>query len=568
MINFKQEIAKQIAKAINLEAKELEAYIEIPKEVKNGDYAFPCFRLAKELKKAPPQIANEIKDKLVMDEVIIEKVEVLGGYLNFYSNKKTLTKEVLTEMAQKEEYGKSELGKGKTIVVEYSSPNIAKPFHIGHLRNTVIGAALYNIYKYLGYHTIGMNHLGDYGTQFGKLIEGYKRWGNEYNLEENPIEELMKIYVRINQLCEQDETVLEACRENFHLLEQKDADCVELWERFKNVSLQEFQKIYDRLGIQFDAMIGESFYIDKMDKVYELLEQANVLQESEGAQIVDLEDQGLGVCMIKKSNGSSIYVTRDLAAIRYRAQTYDFDKCLYVVAYEQALHFKQLFEVAKYLDVPEKCKQGLRHVQYGMVRLSTGKMSTREGNVIKVEDLLTEAINRVEDVIKEKNPEMENPEQEAKKIGIGAVIFHNLANTIIKDQVFDWQNVLNFQGETGPYIQYTYVRTKSVLEKAGYLPKVEDIKIEKLLDEYSQDMIKLIYSFEDILLQVTQKDEPSILARYLIDLAKAFSNFYHENKIIVEDQDLQDARVYLTYSVSRVLKIGASLLGIEMPDKM
>lgn len=568
MINFKQEIAKQIAKASNLDEKELETYIEIPKDVKNGDYAFPCFRLAKELKKAPPQIANEIKDKLVINEIMIEKVEVLGGYLNFYINRQVLTKEVLAEMADNEKYGKSELGKGKTIIIEYSSPNIAKPFHIGHLRTTVIGATLYNIYKYLGYHTIGMNHLGDYGTQFGKLIEGYKRWGNEYNLEDNPIQELMKIYVRINDLCKEDETVLEACRENFRLLEQKDAYCVDLWERFKEVSLKEFQKVYDMLGIQFDSIIGESFYIDKMDKVYELLEQANVLQESEGAQIVNLEDKGLGVCMIKKSNGSSIYVTRDLAAIRYRAQTYDFDKCLYVVAYEQALHFKQLFEVAQYLDIPEKCKKGLRHVQYGMTRLSTGKMSTREGNVIKVEDLLTEAISRVEDVIKEKNSEMENPEVEGKKIGIGAIIFHNLANTIIKDQVFDWDNVLNFQGETGPYIQYTYVRTKSVLEKTGYLPKAEEIKVEKLLDEYSQAVIKLIYSFQDSLLQVTQKDEPSILARYLIDLAKAFSSFYNENKIITEDKELQDARVYLTYSVGKVLKIGASLLGIEMPNKM
>lgn len=568
MINFKQEIAKQIAKASNLDEKELETYIEIPKDVKNGDYAFPCFRLAKELKKAPPQIANEIKDKLVINEIMIEKVEVLGGYLNFYINRQVLTKEVLAEMADNEKYGKSELGKGKTIIIEYSSPNIAKPFHIGHLRTTVIGATLYNIYKYLGYHTIGMNHLGDYGTQFGKLIEGYKRWGNEYNLEDNPIQELMKIYVRINDLCKEDETVLETCRENFRLLEQKDAYCVDLWERFKEVSLKEFQKVYDMLGIQFDSIIGESFYIDKMDKVYELLKQANVLQESEGAQIVNLEDKGLGVCMIKKSNGSSIYVTRDLAAIRYRAQTYDFDKCLYVVAYEQALHFKQLFEVAQYLDIPEKCKKGLRHVQYGMTRLSTGKMSTREGNVIKVEDLLTEAISRVEDVIKEKNPEMENPEVEGKKIGIGAIIFHNLANTIIKDQVFDWDNVLNFQGETGPYIQYTYVRTKSVLEKTGYLPKAEEIKVEKLLDEYSQAVIKLIYSFQDSLLQVTQKDEPSILARYLIDLAKAFSSFYNENKIITEDKELQDARVYLTYSVGKVLKIGASLLGIEMPNKM
>lgn len=568
MINFKQEIAKKIAKAIQLNEKELETYLEIPKDTKNGDYAFPCFRLAKELKKAPPQIANEIKEKIEIDTTKIEKVDVLGGYLNFFVNKQLLTKEVLTEIAKNEEYGKSQKGKGKTILVEYSSPNIAKPFHIGHLRTTVIGAALYNVYKYLGYHTIGMNHLGDYGTQFGKLIEGYKRWGNEYNLEENPIEELMKIYVRINELCKEDESVLDACRENFRLLEQKDAYCIELWEKFKAISLKEFQKIYDMLGIKFDAIIGESFYIDKMDKIYELLEEAQVLKESEGAQIVDLEDKGLGVCMIKKSDGSSIYVTRDLAAIRYRAQTYHFDKTLYIVAYEQALHFKQLFEVAQYLDIDEKCKQGLRHVQYGMVHLSTGKMSTREGNVIKVEDLLAEAMNRVEEIIKEKNPEMQDLKVEAKKIGIGAVVFNNLANTIIKDQVFDWNNVLNFQGETGPYIQYTYVRTKSVLEKAGYLPKIEEVKEEKLLDTYSQNVIKLIYSFEDILTQVTMKEEPSILARYLIDLAKAFSVFYNENKIITEDKELQNARIYLTYSVGKVLKIGANLLGMEMPDKM
>ncbi len=308
--------------------------------------------------------------------------------------------------------------------------------------------------------------------------------------------------------------------------------------------------------------------MDKMDKIYEILENAKVLKESEGAQIVDLEDKGLGACIIKKSDGTSIYATRDLAAIRYRAKKYDFDKCLYVVAYEQALHFKQLFEVAKYLDIPEKCKQGLEHVQYGMVRLSTGRMSTREGNVIKVDDLLLEAISRVKKIIKEKNPKMENSEEIAKKIGIGAVIFNNLSNTIIKDQVFDWDNVLSFQGETGPYIQYTYVRTKSVLEKVEYIPKSEDINVENLLDEYSQNILKLIYDFENILIQVTQKNEPSILARYLIDLAKAYSNFYNENKILNENQELQDARIYLTYSVGKVLKIGATLLGLQMPDKM
>lgn len=567
MIDFKQEIASYIAKATNLKQEELQNYIEKPKDTKNGDYAFPCFRLAKELKKSPINIANEIKEKIVINENIIEKLDVSSGYLNFYINNKLLAKEVLKE-AEKEEYGKSTIGEGKTVLVEYSSPNIAKPFHIGHLRTTVIGAALYNIYKYLGYNTVGINHLGDYGTQFGKLIEGYKRWGNEYNLDENPIDQLMKIYVRINELCKQDKTVLDNCRENFRLLEQKDEYCTNLWKKFKKLSLEKFQKVYDLLGIHFDSWIGEAFFIDKMDDVYQVLKNANVLKESEGAQVVDLEDKGLGICIIKKSDGSSIYITRDLAAIRYRAQTYNFDKCLYVVAYEQALHFKQLFEVAQYLDIPEKCKHGFKHVKFGMTRLSTGRMSTREGNIIKAEDLLLESTKRVEKMIKEKNPEIENYVEDSKKIGIGAVIFNNLSNTAIKDQVFDWDNVLNFQGETGPYIQYTYVRTKSVIEKAGYIPKSQEINVDNLLDEYSQNILKLIYDFENILIQITEKDEPSILSKYLIDLAKAYSSFYNENKIINENKELQDARIYLTYIVGKVLKIGSNLLGIEMPNKM
>lgn len=569
MTNFKQEIAKQIAKAINVNEKELETYIEIPKDVKNGDYAFPCFRLAKELKKAPPQIANEIKEKIVIDQSIIEKVEVLGGYLNFFVNKQLLTKEVLKEIATKEEYGKSKIGEGKNIVIDYSSPNIAKPFHIGHLRSTVIGGALYNIYKYLGYNTIGINHLGDYGTQFGKLIEGYKLWGDEYDIEKDPINELTKIYIRINQACKEDENILNACRDNFKKLEEGDPYCTQIWEKFKDLSLKEFQKIYDLLGSKFDSWNGEAFYSDKMPEVIEILEKTGRLVESQGAKIIDLEEQGISTpCIIEKSNGSSTYATRDLAAILYRARTYDFDKALYLTSYEQVLHFKQVFEVAKLLGLDEKYIKGLNHVPFGMVLLPTGKMSTREGNVVKLEELLSEAIQRAEKIIEEKNPDLENKKEVAKKVGIGAVIFNDLANSRVKDEIFEWDNVLNFQGETGPYIQYTYVRTKSVLEKAGYVPKVEEINAEKLSDEYSQSIIKLIYSFEDILVQVTDKEEPSILARYLIDLAKAFSSFYNENKIITEDKELQDARIYLTYSVDKVLKIGSGLLGIEMPDKM
>lgn len=568
MVNFKRIVAEKIAKAAELDVEEIYSYIEIPPNQDMGDYAFPCFKLAKTLRKAPPVIATELKEKIDEDNNI-EKIDIAGGYLNFYINKIELTKTVLQEIdSKKESYGSNESGKNKNIVIDYSSPNIAKPFHIGHLRNTVIGAALYKIYKYLGYNTTSVNHLGDYGTQFGKMIEGYKRWGSEYDLEANPIDECMNIYVRINNLCKEDEEVLELCRENFKKIEEGDPYCVEIWNKFKSLSLKEFQKIYDLLGVTFDSFNGEAFYSDKMDEVVEILEKNNCLKESEGAKIVDLEDKGLGVCMIKKSNGSTSYATRDLAAVLYRSRTYDFDKCLYVVAYEQNLHFKQIFEVAKNLEIPEKCLNGLEHVAYGMVRLTTGKMSTREGTVIKVDELLQEAIDRVQKVIEEKNPDMENRSEEAKKIGIGAVIFNNLCSTIIKDQVFDWNTVLNFNGETGPYIQYIYVRTKSVLEKAGYVSNINEVNFELLQDKESLKVIQTLYNFENILMSVVDKNEPSLLARYLIELAQSYSNFYNENKIIDDNKDIQNARVYLSYAVGNVLKTGAGLLGIQMPNKM
>ncbi len=568
MKNFKQIIAKQISKTIEINEKELESYIETPKDSKNGDYAFPCFRLAKELRKAPPAIASEIQEKIELTDEI-QKVEVAGGYLNFFINKETLAEEILGEISKTEQYGKSKVGEGKNIVIDYSAPNIAKPFHIGHLRSTVIGGALYNIYKYLGYNVTGVNHLGDYGTQFGKLIEGYKMWGKEYDIEKDPINELTKIYIRINEECKNDEQILENCRNNFKKLEDGDPYCVEIWKKFRELSLQEFQKVYDLLGSKFDSWNGESFYSDKMPEVIDILQKTGKLVESQGAKIIDLEDKGINTpCIIEKSNGSTTYATRDLAAILYRARTYDFDKALYVTSYEQVLHFKQVFEVAKLLGLDEKYTNGLEHVSFGMVLLPEGKMSTREGNIIKLEELLNEAISRAKEIIEHKNPDLENKEEVAKKVGIGAVIFNDMSASRIKDEVFDWNTILNFQGETGPYIQYTYVRTKSVLEKAGYLPKMEDVKTENLSDDYSMAILKLIYNFEDVLVQVTDKNEPSILARYLIDLAKAYSSFYNENKIIVENKDVQNARVYLTYATSEVLKQGANLLGIEMPEKM
>jgi len=568
MIDFKKTIAESISKVLDIDVKEIEISIENPKGTDNGDYAFPCFRLAKTLRKAPPMIAEEIKEKIEVNENEITKIEGVGGYINFFVNKETLGKQVLQEMANNDEYGKSEIGKNQNIVIDYSAPNIAKPFHIGHLRSTVIGGALYNIYKYLGYNVTGVNHLGDYGTQFGKLIEGYKRWGTEYNIDENPIDELTKIYIRINQACKEDESILEECRKNFKKLEDGDTYCVELWNKFKDVSLKEFQKVYDILGTKFDSWNGEAFYSNKMNEIVEILENTGKLVKSEGARIIDLEDKGMAPCIIEKSNGSSTYATRDLAAIMYRARTYNFDKALYLTSYEQVLHFKQVFETAKLLGLDEKYIKGLEHVAFGMVLLKTGKMSTREGNMIKLEDLLNESISRAKNIIEEKNPELEDKDEIAKKVGIGAIIFNDLANNRLKDEIFDWDTILNFQGETGPYIQYTYVRTKSVIEKAGGVPDIKDVKISCLLDEASSRILKLIYNFENILIQVTDKNEPSILSRYLIDVAKAYSNFYNENKIISDDKDIQNARVYLTYVVGKILKIGAGLLGIQMPDKM
>lgn len=569
MLNFKSIIAQAISKLVEMNVEEIESYIEIPPSKEMGDYAFPCFKLAKVLRKAPPAIAIELKNNIEVSDMYISKIQIDGGYLNFFVNEEFLVKNVLSQIEQKKEnYGSSDIGKDKTVLIDYSSPNIAKPFHIGHLRNTIIGASLYKIYKFLGYNTIGINHLGDYGTQFGKLIEGYKRWGTEYDISSAPIEELTNIYIRINEACKEDEEVLEACRRNFKKLEDGDEYCTELWNWFKEESLKEFQRIYDLLDVKFDSFKGESFYIDKMDIIEEILDKKKITEQSEGAKVINLEDKGLGICIIRKSDGSTIYATRDLAAIKYRADTYNFDKCLYVVAYEQALHFKQVFEIAKYLGIPEKCVNGLEHVQYGMTRLSTGKMSTREGNAIKVNDLLNEAISRITKIIEEKNPDMEEKEENAKKIGLGAVVFNNLCNTIIKDQIFDWDNVLSFQGDTGPYIQYVYVRTKSVLEKVENIPEYNNIDTSLLTDEASMKVIGTLYKFGDVLNDVVLKNEPSFLARFLLELSQNYTNFYNENKIIVDDEKLKDARIYLTYAVQIVIKTGAKLLGIDMPSKM
>lgn len=568
MIDYNELIAEKIANAINLDKNEIKQYIEIPPQSDMGDFAFPCFKLAKTLRKSPVQIADDIKEKISEDEYI-KKIETKSGYLNFYINNTKLVEEVLEEINNHEnDFGKSNEGTGKTVLIDYSAPNIAKPFHVGHLRTTLIGNALYKIYKYLGYNTIGINHLGDYGTQFGKMIEAYKMWGSEYDLSEDAINKMVDMYVRINNLCKEDEEVLERCRENFRLLEKGDKYCTELWEHFKEISLKEFDKIYDILGVKFDSLNGEAFYADKTDEVVEMLKEKGKLTESEGAEIVDLTDEGIETpCIIKKANGSTIYATRDLAAILYRARTYDFDKCLYVVAYEQNLHFKQIFAVAKYL-VDEKYVKGLKHVSYGMVQLPTGRMSTRLGNVVKIEDLITETIEKAKEIITTKNPKLENKDEVAKKVGIAAIIFNTLSTTNNKDQIFDWNTALNFQGETGPYIQYTYVRTKSVLEKVGKIPTVSEIDFSTLTDDSSIKVLKSLYAFKETLEMTVEKNEPAILARYLIEVSQNYSNFYNDNKVLVEDEKVKNSRAYLTYAVGTVLKTGASLLGIQMPDKM
>lgn len=571
MKDFKQIIAEEIEKATNINKEKILENIGVPKDTSNGDYAFPCFILAKELKKSPVAIAEEIKEKISQNlENIkeISEVSAVNGFLNFKLNKNQITQEVIDEFdTEKENFGSQKQEKPQNIVIDYSAPNIAKPFHIGHLRSTVIGQALYNIYKYLGYNVTSINHLGDYGTQFGKLIEGYKRWGAEYDIENNPIDELMQIYVRINNLCKEDESVLEECRNNFKKLEDGDTYCVEIWKKFRELSLKEFDKVYDILGVKFDSLNGEAFYADKMPEVIETLKKAGKLEESEGAQVVNLGDD-MPPCLIIKSNGSTTYATRDLAAIMYRARTYDYDKAIYVTSYEQILHFKQVFATAKYLGLDEKYTNGLVHVPFGMILLKTGKMSTREGKVIKLEDLLNEAIEKSKEIIDKKNPELENKEDVAKKVGVGAIIFNDLSNSRIKDEIFDWDIMLNFNGETGPYVQYTTVRAKSVLEKAGYIPNAKEVNVEKLNDKDSQKIINQLYNFNSILKNVTEKEEPSILARYLVDLAQNFSSFYNNCHVITEDKEMQDARLYITYMVKTVLEKGINLLGIQVPEKM
>ncbi len=569
MLNFKNEIAKSIAEVTNLDINELESYIEIPPNSDLGDYAFPCFKLAKSLRKAPPMIANEIKENIKIDENIIEKIEIVGGYLNIYINKETFVKNVLEEIAEKKEkYGTSTIGQGKNVVIDYSAPNIAKPFHIGHLRSTVIGGALYKIYNHLGYNSVGINYLGDWGLQFGKVMAGYDMWKDEYDFTQNEIQSILKIYIRFNQEEKENPELTEKARQYFKRLEDGEPEVVETWQWIRKISLENYEKTYKLLNSKFDSYNGESYYNDKMDVVVEELKEKNLLKPSEGAQVVDLEEYDMPPCIIITSAGTTIYATRDLASLKDRINKYDFEKAIYVVGNEQRLHFKQVFKVLELMGY-EKYSSRCEHVPFGLVVDKDGeKIGSRKGNSVFLEDILNEAIDKVRNIINEKNPELEDKEKIARKVGVGAIIFNDLSNSRIKDEIFDWDMLLNFQGETGPYMQYIYVRTNSLINKAGYTPNINDINFAKLSEKEAIEVIKLLYSFNDVLLNAADKNEPSILARYLINLAQAFSSFYNEYKIITEDKEVQDARLFLTYSVGNVLKIGAELLGMEMPNKM
>ena len=565
-MNYKEALAKKIADIVNLSANEIEEYIEIPPNSELGDYAFPCFRLAKELKKAPPVIASEIKEKMVLDDVV-NKIDVVGGYLNFFIAKDGLVKSTLEDVLNKEDsFGNSNIGKGKTVIIDYSAPNIAKPFHIGHLRSTVIGGALYKIYKALGYNVIGINHLGDWGMGVCKTIAGYEMWKDEYDFSSNPINAISKIYARFNKEEKEDPTLTDKARNALQRLEARDEETTKLWKWIIEISIESYNKIYDLIGCKFDSYNGEAFYNDKMDRVVNILEEKGLLVDSEGAKVVMMPDD-MPPCIIITSAGTTIYATRDLAALLYRIENYNFDKAIYVVGAEQTLHFKQIFKTLELMGY-EKYAKNCVHVPFGLILDENGeKIGSRKGNAITFEEIFGEAIEKSLNVINEKNPSLENKEEVAKMVGVGAIIFNDLANNRIKDEIFDWKQILNFSGETGPYMQYTYVRTQSILRNAGNLD-LENIDYSKLLDNEAVEVIKNLKEFPDVVVSSANKNEPSLISRHLIEIAKSFSRFYNEHQIICDDKDTQNARLALTKAVGIAIKNGLNILGIETPEKM
>ena len=559
-MDYKKYIAERI-KIDGVSSDEIYSAVVLPPNTEMGDYALPCFKFAKILRKSPVAIAEDIENSYACDGVISE-VSAVNGYVNFKINKRGLTREVICEILEKgESYGSSDIGKGKTICIDYSSVNIAKPFHIGHLSTTVIGGSLYKIYNFLGYKVVGINHLGDYGTQFGKLISAYKHWGSREEVEKGGIHAINSLYVRFNE--EATPEMESEAREYFRLIESGDKEAYELFEWFKGLTLSYVQKIYEKLNIKFDSYAGERFYTDKMQPVVDELREKGLLVESEGAQIVDLEKYSMPPCLILRSDGASLYATRDLAAAIYRKNTYDFYKCLYVVAYQQNLHFKQVFKVLELMG--REWAKDLIHVAYGMVSLEDGAMSTRKGKVVWLEDVIEKCVEKAYAVISEKNPDADNKEQIAETVGMGALIFGALYNNKIKDIVFSYDKVLSFEGETSVYVQYTCARAKSVLAKSGTEGRLPD-NYEPNTEEY--EVIKTLANFAEVVNEAGEKYEPSLVARYAVDLAQKFNKFYIECKILTAGEEEKSFRLTLTRASLQTLENALKLLGIGVPDKM
>ena len=563
---MKNKIIDLLAAQIEGMSKEdISATIEIPPKPEMGDFAFPCFRLAKTMHKAPNMIAADIKEA-IGDVDYLDRIEVKGAYLNFFVKTEVFIKSMI-EAANSENFGGSDIGEGKNICLDYSSPNVAKNFHVGHLRTTIIGNSLYKIFSKLGYNAIRINHLGDWGTQFGKLIVAYKAWGSKEAVEKDGISELMKLYVKFHEEADKNPELVDEARAWFAKMEQGDEEALSIWQWFKDISLVEYKRTYDLLGVDFDYYLGESFYRDKCQEVVDKITEAGLLKESEGAMIVDLSEYDMAPCIITKKDGSSIYATRDLAAIFYRKKTYNFCKCLYVTGQEQKLHFAQVFKVVELLG-NEWAKDQLVHIPYGLVSLEGAKLSTRNGNIIYAEDILHDAIEKSLEIIAEKSPNLENKEEVAKMVGVGSVLFNDLYNQRIKDVSFSWDKVLNFDGETGPYVQYTHARCSSVVRLAENFDPSNEVDFSVITEPDAIFLLKEINRFPKVVLDAADKYEPSIVARFAVDVAQAFNKFYNSTRINVPEENVKNARVMLTYLTKKTLSDALELLGIQAPEAM
>ncbi len=561
-MDFKAHIAARV-KAGELTQEEIYNMIALPPNTEMGDFALPCFRLAKTMRKSPAVIAQEIAESYPKDEIVSD-VSALNGYVNFKIDRVFWTKQTLERiLSEGDRYGSSDEGKGKTVCIDYSSVNIAKPFHIGHLSTTVLGSALYKLHKFLGYTPVGINHLGDYGTQFGKLISAYKRWGKKEDIEKGGLCALNALYVRFHEEAEKDPSLNDEARSFFKKIEDKDEESVALFNWFKELTLKDVSRIYELLDVHFDSWAGESFYNDKMQPVVDELREKGLLKESEGAQIVDLEAYGMPPCIILRSDGASLYATRDIAAAIYRKKTYDFYKCLYVVAYQQNLHFKQFFKVLELMG--KEWAKDLVHVAYGMVSLEDGSMSTRKGKVVYLEDVIQKCVQKAHDIIAEKNPSLENKEEIARTVGVGAVIFGALYNNKIKDITFSYDKVLNFEGETSCYVQYTCARANSVLDKGG---RGGTYSVGEVVPQ-EFELVKKLADFPSTLHDALEKYEPCFVARYAVDLSQLFNKFYFDCSILnAGDENTRNFRLALTQATLVTLTNALRLLGIGVPEKM